>query len=663
MKKNSLTDVTFLIPLRLDSIGRLENAVAVVSFLYSHFNTCIMTLEASPYDNRLFNTLVHGKAEYRHVEDHDAVFHRTKYINRMAEKAVTPFIAIWDASVIVDVAQITDSVNRLRRNEADMVYPYDGQLLDTSEIIRTLYLYRPTMEILQRYCPYMNPIFGNDAKCGAIFINVDKYRQAGMDDENIYGSENENVERYYRFQRRGWQIYRSRGVGYHLSYPQSIKSIRQNIEELTGKETIHPVIKDFTDFRVYRIILPLITVDKTLEINASGVENVIQKASQSDVKVDVESYQMSYGFALSSCEIQNYAAHRIAWRRFVHSDAQWCLIAENNVTLQADVEVFLNPIAKLPSDWDVFIPYTKENMQQKMQEKSKGMSLRNDNEREYDRPEPYLLRYKFGNSIYFLSRRGALKLLETDTITDRLDHTILNMKNLNLYMKSVDWFDVGQIEDYEWTDRNELILEKAKLQCGWTDKRMQRARDLLKTIGDIGTANRLDLMLDAGTLLAYVRHGGIMLWDDDFDIGIEEKHLPLLFREVEKNENLRYDKSNFWGTTFYQIWDVRGEVTEKVKYTFPVIDIWPFVISDGHIIYRNRNIYFDAARQPFKTVSFEGTPYKIPADPIAVLDSRYSDWRTTVRVYPLSHRLANLSFKYLCIPIKTDENGRFIGVV
>jgi hypothetical protein len=302
-------------------------------------------------------------------------------------------------------------------------------------------------------------------------------------------------------------------------------------------------------------------------------------------------------------------------------------------------------------------------MQKTMQEKSRGMSLQNNNAREYDRPEPYMLQYKFGNSIYFLSRKGARKLLETATVTDRLDHTILKMKNLNLYLKSVIWFDVEQIEDYEWTDRNRLILDGAIERCGWTDDRLKRARELLKTVGDIGIANHLDLMLDAGTLLAGVRHGGIMLWDDDFDIGIEEKHLPLLFQEIDKHENLRHDKFDFWGTTFYRIWDVSGEVTENVKYTFPLIDIWPFVISDGHIIYRNRNIYFDAAGQPFKTISFEGAVYKIPADPIAVLDSRYSDWRNTVRVYSMSHRLDNLSFKNLCIPIKTDENGRFTGVV
>jgi GR25 family glycosyltransferase involved in LPS biosynthesis len=678
MDKISLTDVTFLIPLRPDSLERIENVIAVVSFLHEHFDTRIMVLEASPYENHLFTSLVREKAEYRHVEDRDAVFHRTKYINLLAGKATTPVIAIWDADVIVELSGITDAVNSLRSNGSDMAYPYDGRLLDTSEIIREQYLRQPAIETLRHYFLYMNPMYGNDAKNGAVFVNVEKYRQAGMDDESIYGTGNEDIERYYRFWHKGFQIYRSSGVACHLSHPRdengkcrtrerfnvAANAVKRTVNALEKEERLLSVTGDTAGFRTYRIVLPERTVaEKPLKISNIEIEDITQSKIGEDLKINADIYCKHYGFKLSLSEIQNYAAHRAAWQHFMQSDAQWCLIVESNVTLQTGVETFLNPVAELPPDWEVFIPYTKETMKQKTEKKSHGMSLQNDNTREYDRPEPYLLRYKFGNSIYFLSRKGARKLLETDTVTDRLDHTFLNMGNLKLYMKSVDWFEVGQIEDYEWTDRNELILQSAIERCGWTDDRLQRARELLKTVGDTGMANNMDLMLDAGTLLACVRHGGIMLWDDDFDIGIEEKHLPLFFQEIEKHENLRYEKSDFWGTTFYRIWDVRGEVTENVKHTFPLIDIWPFVISDGHIIYRNRNIYFDAAGQPFKTVSFEGVAYKIPANPVAVLDSRYSDWRNTVRVYPLSHRLEILNFKYICIPIKTDENGRFTGVV
>ncbi|MDR0836533.1 MAG: glycosyltransferase family 25 protein, partial [Tannerella sp.] len=496
MNKISLADVTFLIPLRLDSVERLENAVAVMSFLHQHFDTRIMVLEASPYDNHILKSLVSGKVDCWHVEDHDAVFHRTKYINMLAEKAATPFIAIWDADVIADVVQILDSVNRLRCNEADMAYPYDGRLPDTSEVIRELYMRQPSIETLHQHRLYMNLMYGNEAKGGAVFINVEKYRQAGMDDENIYNTGNEDAERYYRFQQWGFQIYRSKGELYHLSHPRGEKgkyrSHEQNYHTISAimktmnvpakEEIIPPVAVNISNFRAFRIVLPeSASVEKPLEISDVAIGNIIQSTIRNDLKVIVEAYRKSYGFELSPCEIQNYAAHRAAWQQFVQSGAEWCLITESNVSLQAEVETFLYPVAELPTDWDVFIPYTKEKMQKKMQEKSRGMSLQNSNTREYDRPEPYMLQYKFGNSIYFLSRKGARKLLESDTITDRLDHTILIMRNLNLYMKSVEWFGTEQIEDYEWTDRNRLILNGAIERCGWTDDRLQRARELLKT--------------------------------------------------------------------------------------------------------------------------------------------------------------------------------------
>ena len=46
-----LTDVTFLILIRLDSIQRLENVKVVTDSLLKYFDTNIYVLEADSYDN------------------------------------------------------------------------------------------------------------------------------------------------------------------------------------------------------------------------------------------------------------------------------------------------------------------------------------------------------------------------------------------------------------------------------------------------------------------------------------------------------------------------------------------------------------------------------------------------------------------------------------
>jgi hypothetical protein len=222
MNKIALKDVTFLMPVRFDSIIRMENAVDVISFIYKNFDTNIFVLEASSHDNHIFKSLIKNRAKYFHFETYDIIFHKTKYTNIIFHKINTPFFAIWDADVMADNEQILDAIGKLRKNEADMSYPYDGRMFDTSETIRALYLMKKNIKILHKYQNYMNLIYGTNIKGGAVFLNTDKYRQAGMDNEDFYGWGNEDFERYYRFENLGYRIYQSNGPLYHLTHPRDI---------------------------------------------------------------------------------------------------------------------------------------------------------------------------------------------------------------------------------------------------------------------------------------------------------------------------------------------------------------------------------------------------------------------------------------------------------
>jgi hypothetical protein len=59
--KTDLLDLTFLIPIRLDSIVRLEYALATIDYLYKSFNTTIIVLEASKHNNKIIHRLVGRK--------------------------------------------------------------------------------------------------------------------------------------------------------------------------------------------------------------------------------------------------------------------------------------------------------------------------------------------------------------------------------------------------------------------------------------------------------------------------------------------------------------------------------------------------------------------------------------------------------------------------
>jgi len=220
--KIDLTDTTFIIPIRLDTVVRLENLLLCVDYLQERFNTQIIVLEAAPYNNGLIQNLLKDQISYQFVEDKDPVYHRTKYLNQMTMSVKTDFIGIWDADVIVAHEQIMDSLQNLRQNLCDIAYPYDGDFLETSDILRNHYVVHRDLEFLKANRGKMKPMYHVEgvigALGGAIFARTDKYRLSGMDNEAFYGWGLEDGERYYRWLSFDFKIYRSEGCLFHLTH-------------------------------------------------------------------------------------------------------------------------------------------------------------------------------------------------------------------------------------------------------------------------------------------------------------------------------------------------------------------------------------------------------------------------------------------------------------
>lgn len=95
-----MRDLTVLIPVRVDSLVRLENVLAVIRYLYRYFDVNLMVLEADRYDKGILRSLLPQDVAYIFVPDTDPVFYRTKYINQMAMNATSDYLAVWDADVI-----------------------------------------------------------------------------------------------------------------------------------------------------------------------------------------------------------------------------------------------------------------------------------------------------------------------------------------------------------------------------------------------------------------------------------------------------------------------------------------------------------------------------------------------------------------------------------
>lgn len=231
---------SFLLLVRLDTIDRLENIISVTKFLGSNFDATISVLECSPYNNGILGKLLNKSIQYSYQEDPDPILYRTKFLNQMSLAVKTPFVAVWDTDVVVPADQVVKAMELLRTGEADFVYPYEKQFLDTSPILRKLYLQEESVEILQQNSKKMKEMYLPNPVGGAFLARTEAYRVAGLENEDFYGWGMEDGERFYRWQNLGYKIKRVPGPLFHLSHGRGINSAFHNADQhyIKNKEVV-----------------------------------------------------------------------------------------------------------------------------------------------------------------------------------------------------------------------------------------------------------------------------------------------------------------------------------------------------------------------------------------------------------------------------------------
>lgn len=216
--KANLTDITFLILIRLDSIDRLENILCVTERLIHYFDTNIQVREVDHYNKGLLEPLLSRRIQYEFIEDKDPILYRTKYINQMLKLVTTPYVSIWDVDIIPEKKAVIECMEQLRSQEADIALPYNGICYDIPQLIKSLYYKKKDMRVLHRHKNKMEKLHPPPLVGGAIMMNTIKYLQAGGENEVHYGWGNEDFDRYQRFFRLNYMIYRVNIPLFHLSH-------------------------------------------------------------------------------------------------------------------------------------------------------------------------------------------------------------------------------------------------------------------------------------------------------------------------------------------------------------------------------------------------------------------------------------------------------------
>ncbi|WP_439487344.1 hypothetical protein [Algoriphagus sp.] len=224
MEKINLQDFTFLIPMRIDTVNRLENTLVSIDYIRNNFNTQISVLEASGRNAGLLNRLLPEGVNYVFIEDMDNIFHRTRYINQLVKSVDTEYIIVWDTDIIIPIEQLNKSVQMLRKREVDFVTPFKDKFLDTSEVLRDLYIQCREISVLELHQGKMKALYNPNPVGGAFLAHRQTYISAGMENEKFYGWGREDGDRVNRWEILGYKYLQVEGVLFHLTHERGINS-------------------------------------------------------------------------------------------------------------------------------------------------------------------------------------------------------------------------------------------------------------------------------------------------------------------------------------------------------------------------------------------------------------------------------------------------------
>ncbi len=218
----NLKDVTFTIPVRIDTEARIRNIRTVVLYLCKYFDTNILIAEESSTSEvpKILENLP-VKYSYAHIKTDNPLMHRTKVLNIMAKAAQTPIIVNYDTDVLLKPEQYVSAAAGIRQNRYDMIYPYDGRFIDINGDV--LHHAINNLDVNNLSIASGNLIHPQSLG-GAVFWNKQKFLEIGGENQNCISWGFEDNERLTRATKMNCRTARINGCIFHMYHPPSLNS-------------------------------------------------------------------------------------------------------------------------------------------------------------------------------------------------------------------------------------------------------------------------------------------------------------------------------------------------------------------------------------------------------------------------------------------------------
>jgi len=230
-------DLSFIIPIRIESKDRLMNAITTISYLLNVVpeaqvyvkevdSQSIFSERALPEIKKVANTdkLVH----LFQVSEPESLFHRTKYINDLFMETTSKVVWHYDIDVLFPLSTYKATYDAIVDGGYDFMYPfgcgvYQNAVKYTDELCNKFIMSGYNLELLEEHSFRLASTVGFSQ-----VFNRESYISFGMMNENFMSWGCEDCELYYRMMELGYKVGRINNDVYHLEHSRTFNSHYHN---------------------------------------------------------------------------------------------------------------------------------------------------------------------------------------------------------------------------------------------------------------------------------------------------------------------------------------------------------------------------------------------------------------------------------------------------
>lgn len=225
-------NLTFLIPVKLESEDRVRNLITVLTYILTKFDAVVSIKECDfspkfstyiePFLIKRFGSIP-SNLKYSYEQQHTSFFHKTKILNDLLRESETEIVCNYDTDVLLPESSIFKSYEMIHSGISDAVYPY-GCGVYQKAVVYNQEIFDDFINLLNVYELDKYSTISSSTIGWCQFIRRKNYIDSFMMNENFYSWGPEDCELYYRLNFLGNRVDRINDYVYHLEHSRSTDS-------------------------------------------------------------------------------------------------------------------------------------------------------------------------------------------------------------------------------------------------------------------------------------------------------------------------------------------------------------------------------------------------------------------------------------------------------